>query len=70
MVLGPTPERAPNPFIEYSPWGDSVKVFASKRFRATQSGFQRITGFTVELSDDALETIRDVRVYIPESTGS
>jgi hypothetical protein len=64
VSLGPMPERSPEPFLDYY-LGDFVKVEASKRLRATQSGLQRVAGFTVEISDDALETVRDLRVYIP-----
>jgi hypothetical protein len=64
ITLGPVPERSPQPFLDYY-LGDSVKVEAGRQFRATQSGYQRVTGFTVEITDDALETVRDLRVYIP-----
>ena len=50
--------------------GDYVKVEASNAFRATQSGSQRVAGFTLEISDNALETVRDMRVYIPAEGGS
>ena len=64
VSLGPVPERSPDPFTEWY-LGDFVRVYASKKMRASQSGYQRVTGFTVEISDDALETVRDLRVYIP-----
>lgn len=69
VSLGPMPERSPEPFVDYY-LGDTVKVEASKRLRATQSGFQRVAGFTVEVSDDALETVRDLRVYVPAEVSS
>ena len=69
VSLGPMPERSPEPFVDYY-LGDTVKVEASKRLRATQSGFQRIAWFTVEISDDALETVRDLRVYVPAEASS
>lgn len=61
--LNPIPERSPEPFLEYDV-GDSVRVFSSKNLRATMSGFQRVTGFTLEISDDQLETVRDLKIYI------
>lgn len=70
VSIGPMPERSPDPFVDYSPWGDYVKVEASNAFRATQSGSQRVTGLTLEISDNALETVRDLRVYIPAEGGS
>ncbi len=69
VSLGPMPERSPDPFVDYY-LGDSVKVEASKRLRATQSGFQRIAGFTVDVSDNALESVSDLRVYIPAELSS
>lgn len=64
VQLGPIPERSPIPFLEWY-LGDTVRVFASKNLRATMSGFQRVVGFTLELSDDALETVTNLTIYIP-----
>lgn len=69
VTLGPMPERSPEPFVDYY-LGDSVKVEASRNFRASQSGFQRISGFTVDISDNALESVSDMRVYVPAEVSS
>lgn len=58
----PTPERSPDPFNEFY-LGDRVPVYASDRFRqAIPAGidvqYQRVYGFTVNLSDERLESLQ------------
>jgi hypothetical protein len=69
VSIGPIPERSPVPFLEWF-LGDQVRVFASNNLRATMSGFQRISGFTLNISDDQLETVSDLRIYIPSESAS
>jgi hypothetical protein len=69
VTIGAIPERSPEPFLEWFV-GDEVRVFASNNLRATMSGFQRVSGFTLTLSDDQLETATDIRIYIPSEGDS
>lgn len=66
VTIDVTPERCPDPFTEWF-LGDSVRVFASNNLRATQSGFQRVVAFTLNISDNALETVTDLEIYIPQA---
>ncbi len=67
VTLSPTPERSPRPWQDYE-LGDRVPVWASAQgFRQAlgvavdgtlvETQYQRIYGWTANLSDDALETI-------------
>lgn len=68
VTITAIPERSPEPFLEWFV-GDEVRVFASANLRSTMSGFQRVSGFGIDISDDSVETVRDLRIYIPgEST--
>lgn len=66
--VSPAPERAPVPFVEYF-LGDSVPVYASKRFRKAitagvvtsgghWSNLQRIYSIPIDIGDDNVETVR------------
>ena len=63
VSLTSIPERCPEPFLEWY-LGDQVRVFASDQLRATMSGFQRVSGFTIDIDDNSVETVRDLRIYI------
>jgi hypothetical protein len=69
VEISPLPERSPEPFIDWN-LGDEVIVQASSNLRATMSGFQRVHAFELDISDDALEQVVGLRVYIPGSTPS
>jgi hypothetical protein len=64
VQISPLPERSPEPFIDYFV-GDEVEVLASSNLRATMSGFQRVHSLRLNISDDALESVEDMAVYIP-----
>lgn len=59
VTLSPAPERAPSPFTEYF-LGDQVKVNTSNRMREALTGYQRVYGIPIEISDDSLETVRQI----------
>lgn len=70
VTFKPAPERSPRPWQDYN-LGDRVPVWASKQaFRrnlgslgagsAEETQYQRIYGWTANISDDALETIDPV----------
>lgn len=59
VTLSPAPERAPSPFTEYF-LGDQVKVDTSNRMREALTGYQRVYGIPIEISDDSLETVRQI----------
>ena len=44
------------PWTEYD-LGDRVPVYASARLRKLLSGYQRVYGMPIQISDDALEHI-------------
>lgn len=67
VTFTPAPERSPRPFQDYG-LGDRVPVWASKEgFRKllgqqgsgtmVETQYQRIYGFPISISDDALETV-------------
>lgn len=56
VEISPAPERSPEPFLDYY-LGDRVPVYASSDFREAISGYQRIYGIPIALSDDATEQI-------------
>lgn len=58
------PERCPDPFLEWFV-GDLVRVFASKKFRSIQEGFQRAIAFELAIGNTALETVTNLEIYIP-----
>jgi hypothetical protein len=58
VQFSPTPERSPCPFVDYLP-GDRVPVYATGgAFRQDLAGYVRIYGVPIDISDDALETVR------------
>lgn len=59
VTISPAPERSPRPFTEYY-LGDRVPVYASNSMRQAVSGYQRIYGIPISISDDATETIREL----------
>ncbi len=59
VTISPAPERSPLPFTEYY-LGDTVPVYASDALRGTVSGYQRIYGIPISISDDATEEIRQL----------
>lgn len=59
VTISPAPERAPSPFTEYY-LGDYVPVYSSNKMREALVGRQRVYGIPIEISDDALETVRQV----------
>lgn len=67
VSIGVMPERSPDPFLEYN-LGDSVQIWASRNFRNIQAGFQRVTAFVLQITDDALEHITGLSTYIPNDT--
>jgi hypothetical protein len=67
VTLTTIPERCPEPFLEWY-LGDEVRVFASPNLRAEMSGFQRVSGFTIDISDDSVETVSNLRIYIPSES--
>lgn len=64
VTITPLPERSPEPFIDWQ-IGDEVIVMATSNLRATMAGFQRVQAFTLDISDEALEQVTGMRVYIP-----
>lgn len=64
VTFKPAPERSPRPWLDYD-LGDRVPVWASntgfRQFLSGSSGtneqYQRIYGWTLNISDDALETV-------------
>lgn len=52
----PAPERSPIPFVDYN-LGDRVPIYASSNLRQAVAGVQRVYGFNLVISDDALETV-------------
>ncbi len=77
VTFTPAPERSPRPWLDYE-LGDRVPVWASgSKFRKplgtvidgtfVETAYQRIYGWTANISDDALETIDPVLVS-PEVT--
>jgi hypothetical protein len=61
LTISPAPERSPHPFTDYD-LGDRVQVRASSDFRQPmlEDSYQRIYGFPVEISDSALESVRQM----------
>jgi hypothetical protein len=65
VTFSPAPERSPRPWQDYN-LGDRVPVWASRAFRdllgeeSAERQYQRIYGWTANISDDALETIDPV----------
>lgn len=65
VQMSPTPERSPCPFQEYN-LGDRVPVYASgDNFRQVLSGYVRIYGFPIDISDDALERVQGM-ILLPQ----
>lgn len=65
VQMSPTPERSPCPFQEYD-LGDRVPVYASRsKFRQELTGYVRIYGFPIDISDDALETVTGM-ILLPQ----
>lgn len=66
IQFSPTPERSPCPFVDYN-LGDRVPVYASASgFREALSGYVRIYGFPIDISDDALEEVRGM-ILLPQA---
>lgn len=68
VTFRPAPERSPSPWVDYN-LGDRCPVWASRAFREllganpadpSETVYQRIYGWTCNISDDALETIDPV----------
>ena len=59
VTISPAPVRAPSPFTEYD-IGDTVPIYSSNALRKALTGEQRIYGIPIEISDDALETVRSL----------
>lgn len=59
VTISPSPERAPSPYTEYD-IGDYVPVYSSNAMREALLGQQRVYGIPIDISDDALETVRQV----------
>jgi len=60
----PQPGRGPQPWVHYH-LGDTVYVYAGSDLRGGLAGVQRIYGWTVELTDEAVERVTEV-VVSPE----
>lgn len=61
LVISPAPARSPSPFTDYD-LGDRVPVRARSAFRDPMlvDAYQRVYGIPIEISDDALETVRQI----------
>ena len=59
VTINPAPERSPSPFLDYN-LGDRVPIYASARLRQAIGGVSRIYGIPLEISDDALEQVRQM----------
>lgn len=67
VQFSPTPERSPCPFTEIN-LGDRVPVYAKQSaFRQELSGYLRIYGMPIDISDDALETVTGM-ILLPQVT--
>ncbi len=77
--LSPTPEFSPRPFQDYMP-GSPIAFYHSAKLREEQwwqpnqlndqTVYPRIFGFTLEISDDSLETVTELDISVddpPES---
>jgi len=77
--LLPTPEFSPRPFQDYMP-GSYVSFYHSRKLREEQwwipiqaddqTIFPRITGFSLDISDNSLETITALDISLDDPTAS
>jgi hypothetical protein len=65
LSISPAPERSPVPFQEYE-LGDWMPVYWSNALRQRQVLTMRLVGITLEISDDALETVRELLVVVSD----
>jgi hypothetical protein len=66
VQISPAPERSPCPFVEYN-LGDRLPVYATgENFRQVLTGFVRVYGIPIDISDDALESVTGM-VLLPPS---
>jgi hypothetical protein len=63
VTILPMPERSPRPFQDYE-LADWMPVYWTDHFRDESILTQRVTGITISLSDDSVETVTELLVVV------